>query len=203
MIPPTIHIGDVVCIDGAVLSPSEFFESGRLPKGVVFYVDDSGLHGLAVALTSFSLPFAIQPLSYSTIPMAADYSDAVLDMNGMANTLRIKQVLDPVGDQDFAGNAAAACYYYDHRTFTTGSDSFGWYLPSLGEWNVLYDNMFEVNNTLWSLQNQSPMTQLLQEGSYWTSTVQQSGHAWVFSTTGSLFSEEMDNENWVRAIIAF
>ena len=203
VIPPTIHVGDVVCVDGAVLSPSEFVESGRFPKGVVFYVDDSGLHGLALALTDFSLPFAIQPLSYSAIPLVADYSDAVLDMDGMANTLRIKQVSDAIGDQGFAGNAAAACYYYDHRAFTTGFDSFGWYLPSSGEWNILYDNMFEVNNTLWLLQNYNPLIQLLQEGKYWTSTVRQSGNSWAFSTNGTFFSDEMDIEYMVRAIIAF
>ena len=63
--------------------------------------------------------------------------------------------------------------------------------------------MFEVNNTLWQLQYYYGPAQLLQEGNYWSSTVRQSGYAWAFSTSGSIFSEEMDAENLVRAIIAF
>ena len=205
VIPPTIHVGDVVCIDGAVLSPSEFFESGRLPKGVVFYVDDSGLHGLAVALTAFSLPFADQPMSYPSMPLAANYTDAVLDMNGFGNTLMLKQLSEELGSFDFADKATAAyhCYYYDHRIFTTGFDSWGWYLPSSGEWNLLYDNMFEVNNTLLLLNGYDGHIQPLLEGYYWSSTVQQNGNAWAFSTNGTFFSEEMDMEYMVRAIIAF
>ncbi len=205
VIPEPVHVGDVVCVDGAVLSPSEFYESGRLPKGVVFYVDESGLHGLAVALTSFSLPFANQPMLSLSMSLAANYSDAVLDMNGMGNTLILKQQSEEAESNGFEGEAIAAshCYYYDHRISATGSDPFGWYLPSLGECNILYDNMFEVNNTLWQLQYYYAPAQLLQEGSYWSSTVRQNGYAWAFSTSGGIFSEEMDVENLVRAIIAF
>ena len=205
VIPLPVHVGDVVCVDGAVLSLSNFFESGKLPKGVVFYVDESGLHGLAVALTSFSLPFADQPMSYPSMPLAANYTDAVLDMDGMDNTLILNQQSEDTGSSGFGGEAIAAshCYYYDHRISAIGSDPFGWYLPSLGECNILYDNMFEVNNTLWQLQYYYGPAQLLQEGNYWSSTVRQSGYAWAFSTSGSIFSEEMDAENLVRAIIAF
>lgn len=205
IIPTTIHVGDVICVDGAVLPPDDFFESGRLPKGAVFYVDDTGLHGLAVALTASYSQFADHQLSYLSMPLAADYTDAVLDMNGFGNTLMLKQQSEGIGSHDFASNATAAyqCYYYDHRTFTTGHDSLGWYLPSFGEWNLLYDNMFEVNNTLWLLNGYDGYIQPLLEGNYWSSTVRQSGHAWAFSTNGTFFSEEMDVEYMVRAIIAF
>jgi hypothetical protein len=205
IIPTTIHVGDVICVDGAVLPPDDYFESGRLPKGVVFYVDETGLHGLAVALTASYSQFADHQLSYPSMPLAADYTDAVLDMNGFCNTLMLKQQSEGIGSHDFASNATAAyhCYYYDHRTFTTGLDSFGWYLPSSGEWNLLYDNMFEVNNSLWLLNGYNGHIQPLLEGNYWSSTVRQSGHAWAFSTNGTFFSEEMDVEYMVRAIIAF
>ena len=205
IIPTTIHVGDVIGVDGAVLPPDDFFESGQMPKGVVFYVDETGLHGLAVALTSSFSQFANQQVSYPSVPLATSYSDAVLDMNGLSNTKRLKQQSGMIGDQDFASNATAAyhCYYYNHWTFATGDYPLGWYLPSSGECNLLYDNMFEVNNTLWLLQGYYGYVQPLQEGNYWSSTVQQSGRAWTFSTNGTLFSAEMDVEYMVRAIIAF
>ena len=46
----TVHIGDILCTDGSIVSSEAFAASGRTAEGVVFYVDATKQHGWAVGL---------------------------------------------------------------------------------------------------------------------------------------------------------
>ena len=45
-----VHVGDILCEDGTVVSPSGFVISEHNAVGVVFYVDATKHHGWAVGL---------------------------------------------------------------------------------------------------------------------------------------------------------
>lgn len=46
----SVSIGDILCTDGSTVKPEQFALSGKTAKGIVFYVDDTHLHGWAVHL---------------------------------------------------------------------------------------------------------------------------------------------------------
>ena len=86
--------------------------------------------------------------------------DAVTDLAGMENTLHIKATAEAIGSGDFAFNAPAAyyCYYYDHLIGTTGTEAKGWYLPSIGQLNILYMNRAYIHSSITTLTGiASPM----------------------------------------------
>ena len=153
MIPPAIAIGDVLCDDGTIMKVDSFLVSGKLAKGVVFYLDSTEFHGLAVALTNASdqCHWVYMNSSY-TLTSTGDVFVALNDMNGYGNTLEMKRTAETSGrnDNSFEMNAPAAydCYYYDHHTQTIGTEHLGWYLPALGELSLLYANIPTVEKTL-------------------------------------------------------
>lgn len=161
---PRPAVGDVLCTDGDILRPDSFLVSGKTPMGVVFYIDPADpthMRGRAVALFDAydgDIGWARESISQfvhsGTDVTKADgtysHQTAMRDMEGYYNTTVIQQTALLAGGGDFKENAPAAyyCWYYDHLLRGVGPNHKYWYMPSLGELNLLYANRAIVNETL-------------------------------------------------------
>lgn len=204
-IPRRARPGDVLCTDGSLLPADSFPGSGKTPMGVVFQVDETGIHGRAVSLFETSRIF-----SYSSTPffiMSQSYEDApsaLSDDDGEANTLHMKAVNDAYAGVDFATDSTAAsyCYYFNPNTLTTDRTHHGWYLPSFGELTVLQSNVWEVNRTLNRLCQLNSAYKTFSSDNYWSSTYRDANYAWVYtSTSWGLY--RFSQNNGVRPVTKF
>ena len=205
LIPPAIAIGDVLCDDGSILKIDSFLISGKLAKGVVFYVDSTERHGLAVALVdaSTSCEWGERNAHALSLTQTKYWYEAYIDMNGYGNTLEIKRraELSSVNNHSFEKNSPAAyfCYYYDHHTRSTGTEHLGWYMPALGELNLLHANMVPVNNVIVQLGGSKVFSSTTFSS---TSHNFYSDTGWDMTSNGA-FSNFGVTKKRVRAIIAF
>ena len=161
---PRPAVGDVLCTDGDILRPDSFLVSGKVPMGVVFYIepnDPTHMRGRAVALFDAydgEIGWARNGISqfvHSGTDITKEggtysHQKAMRDMDGYYNTTVIQQTALLAGGGDFKENAPAAyyCWYYDHLLRGAGPNHKYWYMPSLGELNILYANRAVVNETL-------------------------------------------------------
>jgi hypothetical protein len=92
-------------------------------------------------------------------------------------------------------NAAKLCY----ELKLNGKDD--WYLPSIDELNKLFNNRFDVNKALISINGSE---QLEMNSTYWSSTENSKGYAYAFLFGTGFYSElAKQNEYFVRAIRSF
>ncbi len=123
--------GDILCTDGSIVKPNEWPVAGKTAKGIVFYVDNTDAHGWAVSLSSSgSLQWGTTTDAYG--PTYSAWRDAIRDMAGSANTQRIK----------------ASTTSSSHPAAWNPNFSQGWYLPSIGQLNVLFGELVAVNASL-------------------------------------------------------
>lgn len=185
--------GDVLCDDGSILPVDSFFASGKVPKGVVFHVDETGIHGLAVALTetskvfSTASPYLILSTSYFTL------ASAVRDSDGEANTLHLKSTDDAYSGLDFASDVTAGsyCYYFNHRLLAPDGLHHGWFLPSAAELNLLQGSAWEVKQSINRICQTDNTYKNFSSSRYWSSTFRSGSQVWTFSNTewsGQAFS---------------
>lgn len=174
-----VAVGDILCSDGQILTPSAYPSSGATAIGVVFYVDGTGQHGWAVALEdagNFIWGPAHGLLSNDT-PLVnyTDKHQAIYDLDGYQNT----QVVRQYGNSD----SYPAFYALDFDN--------GWYLPALGQLNYLYGNLVEVNAGLEAAGG----TPFDMNGGwrYWSSTEYDYECAWTLCSTGELESNNYYN----------
>ena len=221
ILPNTVNIGDVLCDDGTIMNPDSFLTSGKIAKGVVFYVDETGIHGKAVSLINLSSSLWCSVGTdelVSSVTCSNDYyNEAMFDMNGLANTEEIKRTAELLGDFAFNAPAAHACYYYDHITKTIGDVHKGWYLPSLGELLILGTCVDYVGDVMLKL-GIDYSGYYLGGYHYWTSTEsftpssatydhpQAKRYAWSVYLGANAYQSAKNNTNnysYLRAICAF
>ena len=129
-----IRVGDILCTDGSIVHPGDWASSGKTAKGIVFYVDETDVHGWAVGLTEkTSVKWSKDNINDSVtwLPFINAPRDAIHDYDGYVNTNRIRAL----------GNETmypAAWYCYNE----------GGYLPSIGQLNILYGGVALVNSSL-------------------------------------------------------
>ena len=182
-----VRPGDVLCTDGSLLSLDSFLISGKSPKGVVFHVDESGIHGLAVALTetkktfSFTVPYLIMSQSFISPSLA------IRDLDGEANTLNLKTIDEAYSGVNFSSDATAAsyCYYFNHNTLAADGEPHGWHLPSFAEWSIMQGNAWEVKQTMNRLCETNSAYRNFISQRYWSSTFRNGSYVWMF-----------ENSNW-------
>ena len=126
-----VTVGDILCTDGTIVKPYHYLASGKIAKGIVFYVNDSHLHGWAVSLTQS------EPKKWSTqnTLRIGDYThwrDAITDFNGYDNTEILRTGTN--------ANTYPAAWAVDFDN--------GWYLPSAGQVNLLFGELMDVNTSL-------------------------------------------------------
>jgi len=154
--------------------------------GVIFHIwkDASGVeHGLIVAQTDQSQS---QVWSNNTLSLVGGMAQS--SWSGMENS---DAIIKQGGHTSSAASVA--------RAYAGGSNT-DWYLPSLDELNLLYQNRFNVNKTL---SVTSGATQIGQNF-YWSSTENINTDAWCLSfDIGDAYSISKYNTIYVRAVRYF
>jgi len=183
---PAIAIGDILCEDGSFEKPSAWPVEGKVAKGIVFYVDDSGEHGWAVHLDEYSS--SRWSTSETNISALTDYSlarDALYDNDGYGNTQKIRN----------AGSSAEypAAWLVDFE--------HGWYLPSIGQLRQLFSSYSVTNNSL-NIVGGTPFILDLVV-SYWSSNEYDDINAWRLYGGGTMAIQGKSMNYKVRSICTF
>lgn len=191
--------GDILCTDNTILRPGLFVNSGKTAKGVVFYVDNSGSHGWAVSLTQTDAPLQWST-NTSTLVVSTNNNNAwrvaIRDLNGKANTLSIRAAGNPstypaANNPDFAN---------------------GWYLPSIGQLNLLFGELVAVNAGLsaaggMQIRDNGGVTEANGNVLLWSSTEKSASSAYALEVRdgqiGGINKASTTNKQYVRAIIDF
>jgi len=155
--------------------------------GVIFHLwkDNAGVeHGLIVALTDQSISQAWSNVTSTEIGASAQSS-----WNGLSNSNAI------VGQAGHTSSAAKLCL-----DLVSGGQS-DWYLPSIQELNMLWNNYYTVTRALSQI---SGATQLSNSVVYWSSSEYDFNYAWGFSfLNGFTYRLNKTNTACVRAVRAF
>lgn len=162
--------------------------------GVVFWVDQTGSHGLICSMIDNSTAIIWTTSAYQSIIVPAP--GALSDWNGQSNT-------NAIVTQAEAGStyAAGLCDAYTNTDYGTGVYS-DWYLPSRGELNHLWNNIYQVQKALDSDGNGA--TTAITKNNYWSSSEYSSSNIWYFNFTNGFTSNATKNgAYYVRAVRAF
>ena len=179
-----VHVGDILCEGNAIISPANYPSSGATAIGVVFYVDNTGQHGWAVALQDAgSYPWGCYG-SDMPLPNYTNKRQAIYDLDGYENTRIVRENC----------TGSPAFYAVDFEN--------GWYVPAIGQLNYLYGNIFEVNNSL-ALAGGTVFS-ASDRWYYWSSTECDDRFAWLLVFSGSIsFPSNADyNKNHARRVRA-
>lgn len=189
----TAHVGDILCEGDLIVSPANYNASSHSAIGVVFYVDNTGQHGWAIALQDAGMfrwgaegdtPLNnyvcdyIRPNQYAR--------QAMYDLDGYRNT----SVIYEQGE--------------DYPAFFAVDFEHGWYLPTIGQLNCLYGNLNEVNISLVIVSG----AQFIGEWEYWSSTECNSACAWwlkpsgILQGTASAYSNTYYSKDCIRRVRA-
>jgi hypothetical protein len=157
--------------------------------GVVFYVDQTGNHGLICSMTNLSAGSAWSNV-YSLIGPTAQS-----EWNSEGNTSAI------MSQAGYTGGASSLCDAYINPDYGTGTFS-DWYLPAFDILNLIYNTRGLINKTLDSDGNAG--TTGITRNIYWSSTEGGPTHAWVldFTVADPIFFWK-NSLGYVRAIRAF
>ena len=119
-------------INAASSTPAHYV--GELYQGgVVFYVDNTGNHGLICSMIDLS-----NTVMWSTL--LTTVAGALSDWNGASNTVAIAASTTTTC-------AADICDTYTNTNYGTGVYS-DWYLPSRSEMSLLIDNVYAIQKAL-------------------------------------------------------
>ncbi len=154
--------------------------------GVIFHLlkDNAGVeHGLIVALTDQSTSQVWSNVTSTLIGASAQSS-----WDGLSNSNAI------VGQVGHTSSAAKLCL-----DLVSGGQS-DWYLPSIQELNMLWNNYYTVARVL----SQIPGATQLSKSYYWSASEASATNAWTFPFNyGSTPSGYKYNTTYVRAVRAF
>ena len=159
-----VHVGDILCQGNLVYNPSIYPSSGATAIGVVFYVDNTGQHGWAVALQDEGEYAWADYGSDTPLPNYTSTRQAIYDLDGYENTRIVRE------------------HSTDHPAFYAVDFENGWYVPAIGQLNYLYGNLLEVNEGLVVVGGSAFLTM-----DYWSSTEYSIGNAWQLLPSGELY----------------
>jgi len=159
--------------------------------GIVFWVDETGQHGLVCAKEDQSTGVRWYAGTYGNTQAKGDGPYA-----GEANTSIIIAAQVAIGD-DGSTYAARIC---NELQITEGGKTYGdWYLPSKAELNLMYQNKATIDATATSNSGSG-----FASAYYWSSTEYNNYNAW-----GQSFGHGAQNDfdkfytGYVRAVLAF
>lgn len=171
-----VHVGDILCEGNLIYPPSIYPSSGATAIGVVFYVDDTGQHGWALALQDVgSYKWGCRN-NDTPLPNYTNVRQAMYDFDGYENTHVVRE-----------HNTA-------HPAFYAVDFDNGWYVPAIGQLNYLYGNIIEVNTGL-TAAGGSTVSSTNSSWSYWSSTEYGSTEAWSLIPSGQLYYD-LDHHNY-------
>ena len=170
-------------------STPDHYIGERYGGGVVFWLDSAGQHGLICSMVDLSIQ------AWSNVASTLIGSTAQSDWNGLSNSNAI------VGQAGHTSSAAQLCLNYTNADYGTGIYS-DWYLPARTELNHLWNNIYDVQKALEGDGN--PVTTLITQTLYWSSTENSSYLAYAFTfTEGKLTGGGKSTNYYVRAVRSF
>jgi len=193
----TVIAGTNVTVTGAgttaspyVINSSATHYVGELyGGGVIFWVDQTGDHGLICSMIDLS---AIQ--AWSDVTDVLIGATAQSDWDGQSNS-------NAIIAQSTATSASDLCDAYTNADYGTGIFS-DWYLPARGELNDLWNSLKAVQKALDSDGNGA--TTAILKNYYWSSSECFNYTAWYFSFIyGYSYYYDKDDTHYVRAVRAF
>lgn len=159
--------------------------------GIVFWVDESGQHGLVCAKTDQSTGVRWSAGTPTNTMARGDGTKA-----GFMNTAII------ISNQGYGDGNTYAARICSELQITEGGKTYGdWYLPSKEELNLMYINRTTINNTATANGGISFTT-----SSYWSSTETGNDYAWrqnFDNGVQGIGNKELAVAIRVRAIRAF
>ena len=165
-------------------SSSKHYVGEIFGGGIVFYVFDNGEHGLIASLTDLSNNNRWYTGNSTTF--ASSHYD------GLKNSNLITSV-----QGNFVSYAARTC-----RSYAGGGFS-DWYLPTVWEMNMMYQNAYMISFKLLN-DNNSATSPLQETFSYWTSTEFDNSLAYIFyMATGTPYLDTKDKGYYIRAVRRF
>ncbi len=184
---PSIAVGDILCTDGSIVKPSAWPAEGKTAKGIVFYVNNTGVHGWALHLQNQGnyVRWSNNTTDLLNLVNYTDTRNALTDTYGYFNTMFIRM----------AGNATSypAAYAVDFDQ--------GWYIPALGQLNLIFSEIVILNE---SLQLVGGTVFPMNSGfSYWSSTEYDASQAWFVSFQGNVSFITKSYTDSVRSICDF
>lgn len=154
--------------------------------GVIFHLwkDAQGVeHGLIVDKTDLGTSQAWSNITQTAIGPAAQ-----TNWDGAHNSSAI------VGQAGHTNSAAALCLNSNN-----GGQS-DWYLPSIQEFNMLWNNYYTVARSLTQIFGASELSTAL----YWSSSEFDLGFAWAFDFfPGDIYASDKSGAHYVRAVRDF
>ena len=169
------------------------YEVGDFAQGgIVFWVDETGQHGLVCAKEDQSTGVRWHAGTFGATRATGDGP-----FSGELNTAIIISSQVSIGD-DGSDYAAQIC---NDLQITEGGNTYGdWYLPSRYELNLMYTNKSTINATA-TANGGSSFTSAY----YWSSSEYSSNFAWAKNFhVGSQINSNKDNTTYrVRAVRAF
>src|SRR5574344_880844 len=154
--------------------------------GVIFHLwkDNASVeHGLIVALTDQSTSQAWSNVTYTAIGTSAQSL-----WDGLSNSNSI------VGQAGHTSSAAKLCL-----DLVSGGQS-DWYLPSIQELNMLWNNYYTVARVLSQISGAAQLSNSL----YWSSSEYNNYSAWLFGfSVGHASANDKSSTHCVRAVRAF
>jgi len=151
---PKVAIGDILCTDGSIVKPGAYAASGKTAEAVVFYVDNTGEHGWAVGLQNLTYSLIWSDDITFDVPTMTNHPDvasALMDLDGYGNTLKMRAAMPG-------------------STLAWAPDiSQGWYIPSMGQLEMMICVREKFNPTLVMLLGNLTGT-IATHAVYWSST---------------------------------
>ena len=179
---PEVTVGDIVCTDGSIVKPANW-PCGKTAKGIVFYVDDTGRHGWLLHLQDQStiIKWSTERQDIPSLTNYASMRTAITDFDGYGNTQKIR---------NFSGATQyPAAWAVDFAN--------GWYLPAMGQLNILYGNLIEVNAGLAVVGG--TLLGMNAEWWYWSSSEYSTYCSWNLSSSGAV-NYSLKDENFYEHI---
>jgi len=174
-------------------APTTFSVGDFAQGGIVFYVDETGQHGLVCAKTDQNGGSGVRWYAgtYGNTQAKGDGPYA-----GEANTSIIIAAQVAIGDD---GSTYAARICNELQIIENGKTYGNWYLPSKEELNLMYQNKSTINNTAVA-NSGSAFASFF----YWSSTEYNNNDAWLQSFYDGLQGNcDKISTMYVRSVRAF
>ena len=183
-----VNVGDILCEGDTIISPDDFDTVNFKAVGVVFFVNDSGEHGWAIALEDDGL---FTWGGYGDDTELDNYTSRRSAANDTAGFNNTKAILE-LGK--------------DYPAFNAVDFENGWYLPAAGQLKRLYKNLKDVNA---SIEKANGLIVKPIGLTYWSSTEYSDIDAWYLITIGGLeytsdgYNDHKDGVRLVRSVRDF
>lgn len=159
--------------------------------GIVFWVDETGQHGLVCSLVNLSSSTRWFAGTFGITRAKGDGT-----FSGKNNTAIIIATQRFLGDD---GGSYAATICNEHQVNVNNRNYGGWYLPSKQELNLIFENKAAIN-----LSSKANGGDSLNNNLYWSSTEFSTNNAWAQDMTNGQTNSSLKTFLYeIRAVRSF